>query len=111
MELSNYNLNKIEDCVHFMVDSDEPHARARANVDAIELRIKTTKAMEFIKAEAKTATEREAMALVAIEHGGLAKEYEEAVYLHELLKAKRGTAQIQIDLYRTKSANKRGALI
>ena len=111
MNLENYNLNKPEDCINFLVDSDEPWAIAKGRAKAAEFLIKAHEADQYLSADGKNVEDRKALARLSVREMGRYQEYQEAVEAYELLNAKRATASIQIEIWRSKtSARKAGVL-
>ena len=111
IDFDKYDLNKTEDCVHFMVDTDAAYAAARAHADAAEYLLKSAKASAYLEAHGKTNADREAAAAVIIAEGGALQKYREAVLDYRVLEAKRKTAELQIEIWRTKQASRRAGVL
>lgn len=110
-ELSDYNLNKMEDCVEFLIDTIDTHAEAKARAKAAEYLLKAHRSEAYINSDGKTIADREAQAAIAIVHLGHVSEYKNALREYEIVSARRAVAELQLELYRTKSANIRGLKI
>lgn len=98
--------NKVEDALEYLADTDEPHARAKAMVKALEHKIKTVRALTFLQS-AGTVAEREAQSLVSKEYCDVVEQYENAVADYELMENRRQRAQLEIDVWRTTEASRR----
>lgn len=94
--------------VNYLCESDEPYARAAAQLEAAELRVKQVREVAFLEATG-TQAERAARANQTPEAQEANAELEKKVYAKELLKARRATAMVIIDVWRTLEASQRRA--
>ena len=97
---------EVEAALKYMAKTDEPCAKAKARVKALEYRLKTEKAVQFLNATG-TMAEKESSALASSEYNAMVDEYETAVYEFETMAAKRERAILTIDVWRSEQANRR----
>lgn len=97
---------RVARALDYLVKSDGEYARASAALAAAELRVKQAREVAFLGAEG-TQAERAAQANLDPTVTEANKGLEEAIYRKELLKAKRATAQVLIDVWRSLNANQR----
>lgn len=100
------DLKQVEAALHYLGQTDEAHAQAKALVKAIEHGFKTIKAEEYLNATG-TNGEREQKAYASKAYKDLTERYQTAVVDFELMENKRERAVLTVDLYRTLSANQR----
>lgn len=100
---------RVDRAFNYLAESDEPWARACATLEAAEMAQKQEREIAFLEAEG-TQAERAARANSAGRVKLAAKAVETATYEKELLKARRATALVCIDIWRTlESSRRRGA--
>ena len=97
---------RAEKALRYLVETDEPCARAKANMIGSDERRKTVRALELLK-NTGTVAEREALALTSEAYEQAIEAHENAVADYELLRNKRMTESLVIEMYRTTSANQR----
>lgn len=97
---------RVGKALNFLCESDEPYARAAAQLEAAELRVKQVREVAFLEATG-TQAERAARANQTPESLEANSELEKKVYQKELLKARRATALVLIDVWRTLEASQR----
>lgn len=102
-------METVEEALHYLVETDEEFARRKGRMKAAEYLLKARKGSLFLEAEGKTDAAKKAYVdMAAVEHGYV-QEFEDAWREHEEMNAKRMTATIRIDVYRSKlSAKKQG---
>lgn len=97
-----------EMAVDYLRDSADQSAKARAERLYIEHYLKTVKAQESSRSDAKTVAERENEALLSKSYLSTLQAYREAVEADERHRFLREAAIAKIDFYRTQQANLRG---
>lgn len=97
---------RVDKAFDYLVSSDEPWARACAALEAAEMAQKMEREVAFLEAEG-TQAERAARANSAGRVKLAAKTVESAMYERELLKARRATALVCIDIWRTLESSRR----
>lgn len=106
-------MNKIDEnqahkAIHYLAETDEQAALAKANVSYLDEKKKSIKAIHFLEAEGANGV-REQKAYASDDYKAYIEEYKDAVYAFETLKNKRLRAQLTIDLFRSLNANRRQA--
>ena len=100
---------RAERALKYLASTDEDHAKAKANVKAKEMAIKTIKAAELLEVEGKTAGEREARAECHSNVKQAKDDYSDAILDYELLNNERNRAVLTIEMWRSMNASlKRG---
>lgn len=97
---------RVARALDFLVKSDGEFARASAALAAAELRVKQAREVAFLSAEG-TQADRAAQANLDPTVKEANKGLEEAIFRKEVLKCKRATAQVLIDVWRSLNANQR----
>lgn len=92
--------------LRYLAETDEPAANARAMAKYLEQKRKTIKAVGFMKASG-TMAEREARSYTTNEYLQFLEDYKAAVYDDELYKNKRKRAELTVEVWRSKNANRR----
>jgi len=95
-----------EKALEFLATTDEEFARARANVKYLEHKRKTIKATQFLEATG-TIQQKESIAYDSQEMRDHLEEYKNAVYDEQILVSKRKSAELAIEVWRSKNANRR----
>lgn len=98
--------DRVSKAVDYLVKTDEPWARACAALEAAEMAAKQEREIAFLEAEG-TQGEKAAKANSSGRVKLAGKAVEAAVFEKEILKARRGTALVVIDVFRTLEASKR----
>ena len=94
----------------YLSASDEPWARACAALEAAEMAQKQEREIAFLEADG-TQAERAAKANSCGRVKLAAKATETAVFEKELLKARRATAIVVIDVWRSVNSNRRAGMV
>jgi histidine ammonia-lyase len=94
----------------YLVSTDEPYARACAALEAAEMAMKQAREIAFLEAEG-TQGERASKANASGAVRLSAKAVETAVFEKELLKARRATALVLIDIWRSLNSNQRAGVV
>ena len=97
---------KTKTAMDYLAETDEPHARARANYHALAELRKTVRALCFQEAKGGVK-EREMAAECANEYVEHIRKIEKAEIEFHVLHNKRKSAELVVELYRTYSANVR----
>jgi len=103
-------MKTMDECVHFLVDSDIPYAEAKANVKYLDKKLKVVKAQALLKigsVDKRSVAEKQAIAEASPEHLEALEEYKNSVLDMEILGTQRETINIRVDIWRTKSADRR----
>jgi len=103
---------EVDRCVEYLSSTDDVFAHAKTLVEGIKRQEKTVLAIHILSSPCKTQGMKEASALSSAEYSRWRKKHTDAMLDFELLKNKRSTASLLIDLYRTElSARKMGMII
>ena len=96
-----------EKALNYLAKTDEEFARAKAMVKYLEHKRKTIKAEAYLRAPGNTINERESNAYCCQEMRDFLEEYKDAVYDEQILASKRKSAELAIEVWRSKNANRR----
>ena len=102
--------DRVSKAVDYLVKTDEPWARACAALEAAEMAAKQEREIAFLEAEG-TQGEKAAKANSSGRVKLAGKAVEAAVFEKELLKARRGTALVVIDVWRSLNSNRRAGIV
>jgi hypothetical protein len=97
---------RAEKALRYLVDTDEPCALAKAEMERAEYGWKATREAVFTHAEG-TVAERQAIAATHHATKEAHERYCAAVALYSKMANKRDTEKIVLDMFRTLSANRR----
>jgi len=97
---------QVEKAIHYLADTDEPCARAKALVKALEHGFKTVAASEFVSFDGPQG-ERQQRAYASQAYKDHTSKYEEAITDYEIMANKRKRAELTIDVWRSINANRR----
>ena len=106
----NISDDRLQKSLIYLSETDEPAAKARALVKALEQRRKTVKAFAFLSASG-TMAEKEAQAYASPEYEEVTEAIENAVADSELYFNKRSTESLVVEVWRTTQANRRSGNI
>lgn len=106
----NISGDRLQKSLTYLSETDEPAAKARALVKALEQRRKTVKAFAFLAAGGAMA-EKEAKAYASPEYEEVTEAIENAVADSELYFNKRSTESLIVEVWRTTQANRRSGNI
>ena len=98
--------DRAEKALRFLVETDEPCAMAKGEVERTEFAYKRTREAVFTHSEG-TVAERQAIAAQHKTTLAAHDEYVKALQTYSHMANKRDTERIILDVYRTISANKR----
>lgn len=101
----------VSECLNYLVETESAYGHALGQVKVFEHKLKVVKAIESLKQEGKSATEREAKAMATEAYQEATKKYNDAVYDKETLGTKRKTCELIIEVWRTQQADRRTANI
>ena len=106
----NISDDRLQKSLTYLSETDEPAAKARALVKALEQRRKTVKAFVFLSSSG-TMAEKEAKAYASPEYEEVTEAIENAVADSELYFNKRSTESLIVEVWRTTQANRRSGNI
>ena len=93
-------------------ETDEEFARTKASVEFVKHKSKTAYAVAFMEAQGNTVRDREAHAETSKGYQQAMQAHRDAVYDHEIIKAKRMRSALIIDCWRSiNSARSKGTLV
>lgn len=101
---------RVAKALDYLVSSDEPYAKACAALEAAEMAQKQAREIAFLESEG-TQAERAAAANSSGAVKLAAKAVETAVFEKELLKARRATALVLVDVWRSLNSNQRAGIV
>ena len=99
-------MRDVEKALDYLVATDEEAAKAKALMSFIEDKKKTVKATEMVKKDGAISG-REMEAFASAPYLAVCEEYRDAVYDYELLRNRRKSAELVVEVWRTESANQR----
>ena len=94
----------------YLAETDEPAAKARAVLESLVDQRKTVKACGFLEAEG-TQEKRVSEAYTSSEYVSHINRIKEATYDYELMRNKRKTEELIVDVFRSLNANRRAGNI
>lgn len=97
---------RVEQALEYLVDTDEEYARSSAYVKMAPYYLKLIKATHFLN-HSGTVAERESMAFSSTEYKEWLENLADMTVKAETMEAKRESAQREVDIWRTISANQR----
>lgn len=98
--------SRLQKALTYLAETDEGAASAKASMIGIEHQEKTVLGVRFLD-EVGTVAEREAKARTSPEYQEWQESYKSAVYDYEILRNKRVTETLVIEVWRTIQANQR----
>jgi hypothetical protein len=102
--------DRLQKALHYLATTDEVAAKAKAYMIGIEDTEKTILSTELLKHEG-TAQHRESMARTSDAYKDWARKHEESVYDFEILRNKRNTEALVVEVWRSLNANRRNGNI
>lgn len=95
--------------LQYLIDTDEPAAKARAYMLGIEKQEKSVIGMEILEQKGKDGTvgEKEAKARTSSAYIAWREDYKNAVADFEIYRNRRHTADLVIECWRSENANRR----
>lgn len=90
----------------YLAETDEAYAQARAAVKAAEYTLKVVKAKEYL-AHTGTQAEREQVAYASEDYQKVLEDLRDVTREAETMAAKRKTAELAIEVFRSLNANQR----
>lgn len=106
-ERSVLSVNEVEEAIEWLLDNCEDVARAAAEREYYSKYKDSVLAIEASQSDEKSQAARENEARCSSRYIEVLNQYKQAVFLHELHKAKRTAKALQIDAWRTMEANRR----
>ena len=101
---------RVQKAMTYLAETDEPAAKAKAYLTGIEDQEKTILAIEFLKTQG-TVAEREALSRSSLGRQEWQDRHKEAVYDYEILRNKRKTEELIVEVWRSIQANRRAGNI
>lgn len=106
------NDDKAHKAVSYLASTDEQLGPLKARMKGLEHRIKTLKAQVYLESKGQgTDGDRKAMSEVHTEVVSLQSELENAFADCEIVMAKRKTAELLVEIWRTENSNRRAGII
>ena len=99
-------MRDVDKAVDYLVATDESAAKAKALVAFLEDKKKTVKATIMADLDGSISS-REVVAHASETYKQACEDYRDAVYEFELLKNRRKSAELVVEVWRTESANQR----
>lgn len=107
--ISNERLDK---CINYLAETDQPYAKAKSFMLGIEHQKNTILGVQQLESDLKAVANKRADAYTSKAFEEWRREYRDAVYDFEILKNKRVTATLIIDVWRSEfSARKQGIVL
>lgn len=97
---------KVSEALDYMVSTDAEYGALRGLVDGLEYRLKIAEAQGYLQSDG-TQEQRKAEARNTAQYKLLAEELENSKIDFHVVGAKRKTAELHIEVWRTQQANKR----
>lgn len=97
---------RVGKALNYLANTDEPYGRLCAAVSAIEHKGKAIKAVEYLKASGPVA-ERNAVVECSQAFKGWMEELENATADREIMRARRKTAELLIEVWRSVNSSRR----
>jgi hypothetical protein len=97
---------RVEQALEYLVDTDEEYARCSAYVKMAPYYLKLIKATHFLN-HTGTVAERESQAFSSVEYKNWLDKLDEQTVKEETMNTRRESAQREVDIWRTISANQR----
>lgn len=94
----------------YLAETDELCARAKAFMDGLRDRLKTVEAIGYLKSSG-AVKERESEARATGEYKAHLKDIEDATVDYEIMRLKRSTNALLVDVWRTCQSNRRAGII
>ena len=101
---------RLTKALKYLAETDEPAARAKAYMIGIENQEKTILAVGFLAATG-TVAERESNARTSAEFLQWQKTHEQAVYDFEIMRNKRNTETMIVEVWRSLNSNRRAGVV
>jgi hypothetical protein len=104
------NADRLQKVLTYLAETDEPAARAKSLVTGLEESLKSIRADQFLQAKG-TNGEREAFALSSQAYKDHIEKIKDATYDYEVMRNKRTTAVLIVEVWRSEQANRRSGNI
>lgn len=98
---------KLQKALSYLAETDEPCAKAKSYLAGTEKQEKTIIAIAFSDCLLRSVEERKQAAYRCDAYLAWQKKYQEAVYDFEIMRNKRQTAELIVEVWRTLQANQR----
>lgn len=103
--------DRLQKALEYLATTDDKCAKAKSLMIGLENQIKTVKSIAFLQADAKTATEREAIAYASETYREHINKHEVATYEYETMRNKRLTEELVVECWRSINASRRNGNI
>lgn len=100
-------VNDISEALTYLAETDEDYARASGLAKGLKYKIKVERAQAYLESEGKTEARRDAVSHASRKHIDAINAYQNAETDARIMHAKRMTAQLKIEVWRTENANRR----
>lgn len=101
---------KVSECLQYLAETDDEYGQLKGCVAGLEYLIKVAESEGFLAAQG-TVGECQAKARSSEKYKSAVENYTDAKIEMETIAAKRKTAELTIDVYRTQQASKRQGII
>jgi hypothetical protein len=103
--------DRLKQALVYLSETDEPCAKAKALMESLNDQKKTVKAVGYINSQEKTQSAKESDAYASKEYREHIEKIKDATYDHEIMRNKRRTEELIIDVWRSiNSARSKGVL-
>ena len=103
-------LPRVSEQLEYLVNTDEVFGQLRGRVKALEYRMKVAEAVGYMESEG-TQEMRKAQARCSDKYKAMLDEYQQACIEMHTIEARRNTAALQIEVWRSQQANRRSGNI
>lgn len=105
-------VEKRDQCLEYLAATDEPFAKAKAYMLGVEDQKSTILAGQFLRSTLNTVDAKKAESQTSKEYWDWREKHKDSVYDYEIMRNKRSTAALFIELWRSEfSARKQGMII
>ena len=106
--MSNITQEKMERALGYLAETDRPFGELRARIDGLDYQIKVAEAQAYLDNVGQGTQEHiKALARTSDSYKNLVKEYVDTKLEYEVIAARRKTAELIIETWRSINANQR----
>ena len=98
---------RVEKAIAHLVSTDARLGALKGHIEGLKHTIKATLAVQSLKAKGSSATECKMIAEATPEYAEKIEELENAIIEFETISARRKTAELMVEVWRTQQANRR----
>ena len=104
---------RLTQALKYLAETDEPAAKAKAYMLGLEGQEKTVLATQFLGTwlEGKKVAEKDAAARTSVPYFEWMDQYKESVYDFEILRNKRSTEALIVEVWRSLNSNRRAGVV